>query len=966
MGIREELILSFQDTQRAIGSMQELIQKTNAAKANTFVVSDMLKAVATQCCKEGCVSVVEDTSFHAARDLVHSGKKTVVLNFASAVNPGGGVTIGAMAQEECLCRSSNLYPCLKQRHLMRDYYMPHRIAKDSFYSDKLIYTKNVTVFKGDETIPVMLPQQEWFEVDVITCAAPNMREVTHIDTQQLKNIFKNRIRAILTAAAVYKNTAVVLGAFGCGAFRNPPETVAKAFKEVIEESFIDVFESIVFAIKKSNNKNYQVFSSVFSEPQKEWTPEEFARWQSNNPYYGKKFSIMGDSISALASHIPWDYKPFYEGNICRQSGVQKPADTWWGKVISFFGGKLLVNNAYSGSRVTSPDGEFPAGFSQKRIRELATSGEKPDVIMVYLGFNDWANGVEVKSTMQRSKPICEYFDYAYFNMLIAMQKQYPNAEIWCLTLNPTFISKEIEFSFPYTCKGIHIERYNEVIRTASRVKKCRLVDIFANHMPNDTIDGSHPNAFGMMTLAQAVCRSVCEDATIAENEAFYQGKLAIINPDINHCPSHSHHFIQNKHDWQREYYCEKCGLSVQILKSDLETYRLLKNKYAGSTGCGEVINEEWFKQKEAALKSQSQPETDAKTNLQQKDRKVIIKEAEQHKCGFFCSYCGAGLKAGDRFCLKCGKKTAVPKSEETKVCVKCKVINRETAAFCKSCGTPFTDVKKEQHNKKTDEVPEIIDNRYKIIRQVGKGASSIVYLAQDMKLERVCAVKMIRKNTYADSIAAEESLNEANKLKFLAHVSIPQLYDIYDDDERLCIVMEYIEGKNLRSIVSEASEPLEEATLIQWAKQICNVLHYLHTMTPMRVFRDLKPANIILKPDGSIKLIDFGTMKIFDNSKAEDTVNLGTKGYAAPEQFGGKGATDARTDIYGFGMTMYHLITGVNPALSPFEYRPIHEIRSDISEELEAIVTKCIQVEREERYQSAMDVIIDLERLEHK
>jgi len=225
---------------------------------------------------------------------------------------------------------------------------------------------------------------------------------------------------------------------------------------------------------------------------------------------------------------------------------------------------------------------------------------------------------------------------------------------------------------------------------------------------------------------------------------------------------------------------------------------------------------------------------------------------------------------------------------------------------------------------------------------------------------------MIRKNTYADSIAAEESLNEANKLKFLAHVSIPQLYDIYDDDERLCIVMEYIEGKNLRSIVSEASEPLEEATLIQWAKQICNVLHYLHTMTPMRVFRDLKPANIILKPDGSIKLIDFGTMKIFDNSKAEDTVNLGTKGYAAPEQFGGKGATDARTDIYGFGMTMYHLITGVNPALSPFEYRPIHEIRSDISEELEAIVTKCIQVEREERYQSAMDVIIDLERLEHK
>lgn len=200
-------------------------------------------------------------------------------------------------------------------------------------------------------------------------------------------------------------------------------------------------------------------------------------------------------------------------------------------------------------------------------------------------------------------------------------------------------------------------------------------------------------------------------------------------------------------------------------------------------------------------------------------------------------------------------------------------------------------------------------------------------------------------------------------MKLLKHISIPQLYDIYDDDERLCIVMEFIKGQNLSDIIKSQKNPLDEYTIVSWAKQLCRVLFYLNTLKPPRIFRDLKPSNIILQPNGIIKLIDFGTMKNYDESRTEDTVNLGTKGYAAPEQFGGRGQTDARTDIYGLGMTLYHLITGVNPSIMPFEIKPIRYYRKDISMELQRIVLKCIEVEREKRYQSAIELLNDLENI---
>lgn len=199
------------------------------------------------------IKVISGTTFDTAKRYCTIGK-VAVLNFANPVNPGGGVQRGAMAQEECLCRSSNLYTCISDPNVFDEYYGYHRNCNSDFFTDRLIYTKNVTVFKDDSSVPQMLPQNEWFDVDVITCAAPYLGNRNNTDKAALKALFKNRIKNIFETA-LYNDVAVmILGAFGCGAFKNPPDLVASAFHEVIMENTYDkFFRKIVFAIKSSTN-----------------------------------------------------------------------------------------------------------------------------------------------------------------------------------------------------------------------------------------------------------------------------------------------------------------------------------------------------------------------------------------------------------------------------------------------------------------------------------------------------------------------------------------------------------------------------------------------------------------------------------------------------------------------------------------------------------------------------------------
>ncbi|MEE1032395.1 MAG: TIGR02452 family protein [Ruminococcus sp.] len=261
------LIEAFRDTQIQIRSNDKLREETRKMQAGTRLYLDRFEAIAGERkCMEPYISVVEDTSFHCAQNLITDNKKTAVLNFANAYHPGGGVTIGAMAQEECLCRSSNLYEALTIPYMVRHYYKWNEKNTGDMSSDRIIYVPDVTVFKSDDTYPENL--DTWFHVDVITCAAPyyDTQKKKPVTIDKLTDVFEHRIRNILEVAIANDVDYLVLGAFGCGAFRNPPELVASVFhKLLVEQGYAGYFEKVVFAIKKSKEicPNLDAFKRIF-------------------------------------------------------------------------------------------------------------------------------------------------------------------------------------------------------------------------------------------------------------------------------------------------------------------------------------------------------------------------------------------------------------------------------------------------------------------------------------------------------------------------------------------------------------------------------------------------------------------------------------------------------------------------------------------------------------------------------
>lgn len=262
-------------------------------------------------------------------------------------------------------------------------------------------------------------------------------------------------------------------------------------------------------------------------------------------------------------------------------------------------------------------------------------------------------------------------------------------------------------------------------------------------------------------------------------------------------------------------------------------------------------------------------------------------------------------------------------------------------------------------------IGDIIDGKYEILKEVGRGGMSIVYLAMDNRLNKQWAVKEIKKKgtNSENQIVVQSLLSEANLMKRLDHPNLPRIVDIIENGQNIYIVMDYIEGEPLDKILKrKGAQP--EAAVIQWGIQLAEVLDYLHTRNPAIIYRDMKPANVMLKPDGSIKLYDFGIAREYKEQNSADTVSLGTKGYAAPEQFGGMGQTDVRTDIYGLGATVYYLVTGKNPCEPPYEILPIRNVNPQLSVGLEYIIQKCTQLNPEERFQSCIEVLYALNHLD--
>lgn len=252
----------------------------------------------------------------------------------------------------------------------------------------------------------------------------------------------------------------------------------------------------------------------------------------------------------------------------------------------------------------------------------------------------------------------------------------------------------------------------------------------------------------------------------------------------------------------------------------------------------------------------------------------------------------------------------------------------------------------------------LLGGKYRIIRTIGSGGMGTVYLAENIKLGTKWAVKAVPKR----ECASFDLLAEPKILKKLNHPALPRIVDIESDEENVYIIEDYIEGVPLDKQLM-VKKSFDEATVIEWAKQLCNILSYLHNQKPNPIiYRDLKPSNIIVSADNVVKVIDFGIAREFKKDSGSDTSYMGTRGYAAPEQYG-TSQTDARTDIYSLGVTMYHLLTGKSPNEPPYEFRPLRQVNASFSEGIEFIVNKCVQNNPANRYQSTAELLNDLNNI---
>lgn len=277
---REQNLLTFQDTEKQCetnpklrAAIRESVEKQVLILEKECVERDGVPRYQ----EPAKIIISKKRTYEAA--LAYRGQQTAVLNFASSTNPGGGVILGANAQEECLCRCSTLYPNLNADSMWEGFYLPHRRRVNPLHNDDCIYTPDVLVFKTDTAEPEMMPEKDWYPVNVITCAAPNLWDMPsnqmnpgdgHIPVavanEDLQALHEKRMGRVLDIAAVNGNDVVILGAFGCGAFSNPPEVVAQAMKQAVTKHRYD-FKVVEFAVYCSpwDERNYRIFEHVLKE-----------------------------------------------------------------------------------------------------------------------------------------------------------------------------------------------------------------------------------------------------------------------------------------------------------------------------------------------------------------------------------------------------------------------------------------------------------------------------------------------------------------------------------------------------------------------------------------------------------------------------------------------------------------------------------------------------------------------------
>ena len=261
---------------------------------------------------------------------------------------------------------------------------------------------------------------------------------------------------------------------------------------------------------------------------------------------------------------------------------------------------------------------------------------------------------------------------------------------------------------------------------------------------------------------------------------------------------------------------------------------------------------------------------------------------------------------------------------------------------------------------------DILNSRYRIARVIGQGGFGAVYRAWDMNLEEPVAVKECLDITPS---ARKQFHLEARLLFRLVHPNLPRVHDHFViSGQGMYLVMDYIEGEDLGTVLAEAGSPLPETQVLEWMVQVCDALEYLHSQNPPIIHRDIKPANIRITPQGKAVLVDFGIAKVYDPyTTTEISAKAVTPGYSSPEQYGGEG-TDARSDIYALGATLYHLLTGqklpesVKLASGTATLKSPRSLNAKINLEIEKIILKCIEIHANQRYQSMRELQLAITR----
>ena len=312
----------------------------------------------------------------------------------------------------------------------------------------------------------------------------------------------------------------------------------------------------------------------------------------------------------------------------------------------------------------------------------------------------------------------------------------------------------------------------------------------------------------------------------------------------------------------------------------------------------------------------------------------------------YCTTCGAANQDQDAFCFACGKplQTATPLPQYP---------------VAGSASNTLTGLLTPNH---------LLNQRYRILSQLGKGGFGAIYKAEDAQLgNRLLAVKEMSQSGLSPQEIIEATENfkrEALLLASLTHPNLPSIYDYFSEAGRWYLVMDFIEGETLEEHLNKEPEgrlSVEETQRI--GIQLCTVLGYLHSRQPPIIFRDLKPTNIMMTPDSHLYLIDFGIARHFKPGQAKDTIAFGSPGYAAPEQYG-KAQTTARSDIYSLGATLHQMLTGIDPSQTPFQFTSLQQQGQPAPPSLESLIMQMLEMNESKRPDSMITVKQQLQSID--